>query len=346
VTDTDPLAIVTGAPGWLGTRLVARLLDPAGASRPVRCLVAPGTDPAAVAGLTAQGARTVEGDLRQPASLEKLFAGAGGGTVFHCAGVIHPTGGIAQLYQVNVRGTKNLLAAAATAGIRRFVHVSSNSPIGCNPRPDHLFDEQAPYHPYMHYGRSKMIAELAVKAAGDAGKLETVIIRPPWFYGPNQPARQTLFFTMIRTGKVPLVGDGENRRSMAYVDNICQGLLLAESTPAARGQTYWIADRRPYTMNEIFTTIEDVMERDFGVTPARKRVRLPSLASGVAWVADRAMQGMGLYHQKIHVLSEMNRTIACSIDKAERELGYRPEVDLAEGMRRSMAWMKERGISW
>ena len=133
---------------------------------------------------------------------------------------------------------------------------------------------------------------------------------------------------------------------MAYVDNICQGLLLAESVPGAAGQIYWIADRRPYSMNEIIATIEDVMERDFGVTPARQRMRLPGLASDVAWVMDRAMQAVGLYAQKIHVLSEMNRTIACTVDKAERELGYHPRVDLAEGMRRSMAWMRQRGRSW
>ena len=187
-----------------------------------------------------------------------------------------------------------------------------------------------------------MQAELVVKEARD---VETVIIRPPWFYGPNQPARQTTFFTMIRTGKVPLVGNGENRRSMAYVDNICQGLRLCESVEAARGQTYWIADRRPYTMNEIITTIEEVMERDFAIVPARKRMRLPALASKVAWLADKSLQGLGLYQQKLHVLSEMNKTIACSVAKAERELGYRPEIDLREGMRRSMQWMKDRGIT-
>jgi nucleoside-diphosphate-sugar epimerase len=335
-------AIVTGAPGWLGTRLVWHLAGQGAASiasRQVRCLVEPGAD---TQELVALGAQPVEGDLRSAESLTALFTG-GASTVFHCAGVIHPTRGVRQLYQVNVEGTKNLLAAAAKAGVRRFVHVSSNSPLGTNPRPDHVFDESAPYHPYMHYGRSKMLAEQAVNAAEG---LETVIIRPPWFYGPNQPARQTLFFTMIRTGKVPLVGSGENRRSMAYVDNICQGLLLAESVDGARGQTYWIADRRPYTMNEIITTIEDVMERDFKVKPARKRMRLPAVASSVAWLADKTLQGAGLYHQKLHVLSEMDKTIACTVEKAERELGYRPEVDLAEGMRRSMAWMKERGISW
>jgi nucleoside-diphosphate-sugar epimerase len=328
----DMIAIVTGAPGWLGSTLVGRLIG-----RPVRCLVEAGAD----SGELAQtGAEIVNGDVRSPESLARLFERAKGGTVFHAAGVIHPSRGVKQFYEVNVQGTKNLLAAAQKAGIRRFVHVSSNSPIGCNPRPDHVFDETAPYHPYMHYGRSKMLAEQEVKAAAD---LETVIIRPPWFYGPNQPARQTTFFTMIRTGKVPLVGSGENRRSMAYVDNICQGLLLCESVTAARGQTYWIADRRPYTMNEIISTIEDVMEKDFGVVPARKRMKLPSLASEVAWVADKTLQGLGLYQQKLHVLSEMNKTIACTVAKAERELGYKPDIDLREGMRRSMQWMKERG---
>ena len=329
------IAIVTGAPGWLGTTLVGRLIG-----RPVRCLVEAGAD---TSELTRARAQIVSGDLRDPGSLAKLLEGAKDATVFHAAGVIHPTRGTKQFYEVNVEGTKSLLAAAQKAGVKRFVHVSSNSPIGTNPRPDHVFDENAPYHPYMHYGRSKMLAEQAVKAAAD---LETVIIRPPWFYGPNQPARQTTFFTMIKTGKVPLVGDGENRRSMAYVDNICQGLLLCESVTAARGQTYWIADRRPYTMNEIISTIEEVMEKDFGIVPAKKRMKLPALASEVAWLADKTLQGLGLYQQKLHVLSEMNKTIACSIEKAERELGYKPAIELREGMRRSMQWMKERGQSF
>src|SRR5208337_607899 len=102
---------------------------------------------------------------------------------------------------INRDGTTNLLDAAIRAGVRRAVIVSSNSPLGCNPHPDHLFDESSPYHPYMNYGRSKMMMELAVKEVEARGKLETVIVRPPWFYGPDQPARQTQFFSMIRQGK-------------------------------------------------------------------------------------------------------------------------------------------------
>jgi len=141
------------------------------------------------------------------------------------------------------------------------------------------------------------------------------------------------------------VGSGENRRSMAYVDNICQGLLLAERVAAARGQTYWIADRRPYTMNEIVDTVEGLLEREFGIAVAHERLRLPGVASAVAGVADRLLQAVGLYRQEIHVLSEMDKTIACSVARAERELGYDPRVELEEGMRRSIRWCLEQGMA-
>lgn len=346
------LALVTGAPGWLGTRLVEALLeglsdlpalaDPA--PRRVRCLALRGGDPQGLASLTRLGDRVeiVQGDLSDPASLAAFTAGASGATLFHCAGVIHPTRGVKQLFEVNTEGTRRLVEAARAARVRRMVHVSSNSPIGVNPRPDQVFDEASPYDPYMSYGKSKMLGEQLVRAANGA-ELETVVIRPPWFYGPGQPPRQALFFEMVRDGKAPLVGPGDNRRSMAYVDNICQGLLLCERVERARGQVYWIADRRPYPMTEILDTIERVLERDFDVKVAHRRLRLPGLASSVAFGVDKAMQSVGLYHQRVHVLSEMNKTIACSIAKAERELGYNPKVELEEGMRRSIRWMLDHG---
>jgi nucleoside-diphosphate-sugar epimerase len=337
-------ALVTGAPGWLGTRLVECLIQgmsevsnlkaPLG-EREVRCLVLPGSDSRELTRISSR-VRVVEGDVTEPASLEPFVAGAAGGTLFHAAGIIHPTAGTRQFYAVNLEGTQRLLELAKRHKVKRFVHVSSNSPIGTNPAPDHRFDENSPYNPYMKYGHSKMLAEELVREHGKSGELETVIIRPPWFYGPNQPARQKLFFTMIQSGKVPIVGSGENRRSMAYIDNICQGLLLCERVAAARGGTYWIADERAYSMNEIIDTIERVLERDFGLTVAHKRVRLPGVVSEIAWLVDKSLQALGLYHQKMHVLSEMNKNIACSIDRAQRELGYRPHIALEEGMRRSI----------
>ena len=196
----------------------------------------------------------------------------------------------------------------------------------------------------MGYGKSKMLAEQMVRGAADARRLETVVIRPPWFYGPGQPPRQTLFFTMIKDGKAPIVGRGDNRRSMAYVDNICQGLLLCERVEQARGQVYWIADRRPYPMTEILDTIERVLEQDFEVKVAHERMRLPGFASGVAWLVDGTLQAMGLYHQKIHVLSEMNKTIACTHRQGGAGARLRPRRStLEEGMRRSIRWMLDNG---
>jgi nucleoside-diphosphate-sugar epimerase len=253
---------------------------------------------------------------------------------------------VREFYDINLNGTINILDAAAEAHVRRAVVMSSNSPCGCNPHPDHVFDELSPYHPYMNYGRSKMQMELAVKERQRFGSIETAIIRAPWFYGPNQPARQTLFFKMIRDGKAPIVGSGTNLRSMAYVDNLCQGLILAGLVKEAAGRTYWIADRRPYSMNEVVDTIECLLETEFGQKCAHKRLRLPSMASSVAYAADAFLQGMGLYHQKIHVLSEMNKTIACSVALAEKELGYDPKVSLEEGMRRSLAWCFANGMQF
>ncbi len=345
--------IVTGALGWLGFRLAQTLaaglpeheqLRGANAQLKIRALVLPGQDATALKKISPQ-VEVVEGDLRDPAACARLCANAAGAILFHTAGVIHPRR-VSEFYSINVEGGKNILAAAEAAGVRRAVVVSSNSPCGCNPTPEHLFDENSPYHPYRHYGRSKMLLELAVKEIAAKGRLETVVIRPPWFYGPYQPPRQTLFFGMIRDGKAPIVGGGNNLRSMSYIDNLCQGLQLAALTPAAKGQTYWIADRRPYSMNEIVDTVERLLENEFGQKCAHKRLRLPGLASEVANGCDAALQALGLYHQKIHVLSEMNQTIACTVARAERELGYRPAVALEEGMRRSLRWCFDNNIKF
>jgi nucleoside-diphosphate-sugar epimerase len=343
--------IVTGALGWLGISLVQALIkglteteslrQPRNDLR-VRCLILPGQDGTALRKISDR-VEVVVGDVRNPTDCTRLCQEFAGATLFHTAGMIHPKK-VAEFFQINVKGTKNLLEAAIAAGVKRAVVVSSNSPCGCNPHPDHLFDEQSPYHPYMNYGRSKMQMELAVKQLQQQGKIEAAIVRPPWFYGPNQPPRQTLFFQMVRDGKGPIVGNGEKLRSMCYLDNLCQGLLLSALTEKANGQTYWIADKRAYSMNEVIDTIERLLETEFGQKCTHKRMRLPGFASEIALVADASLQALGMYHQKIHVLSEMNKTIACSVALAEKELGYRPTVALEEGMRRSMAWCIAQGI--
>jgi nucleoside-diphosphate-sugar epimerase len=347
-----PHILITGAPGWIGNRLVKSLFEglsdvPAlSVPRPdlrVRCLVHPELDTAFMP--HADKLEIVRGDLRDPESMRVFCKGAEAAALFHCAGLVHPALFTRDFRDVNVTGTRNLMRAAEEAGVRRVVALSSNSPFGVNSNRDHRFDESSPYRPYMGYGRSKMGMELEVREIQARGKVETVILRPTWFYGPGQPPRQTLFFRMIRNGGAPIVGDGGNLRSMMYVDNLCQAMLLAETAPSANGRAYWISDVRPYSMNEIVDTVERLMETEFGIPVAHKRLRLPSFASEVATACDFIIQSLGFYVQKIHVLSEMNKTIACTVEKAMTELGYHPVVELEEGMRRSLAWCVEQKIA-
>lgn len=346
------MILITGTPGWLGTRLVRVIVKglpdiPELTSRysgiRIRCLVLKGIDTEVLRNISPD-IELVEGDVRNVSSLEPFFENAEGATLFHIVGIIHPNK-VRDFYEINVEGTRNVLNGAIEAGVKRAIVVSSNSPIGCNSDNEHLFDENSPYNPYMNYGKSKKLAEDIVNETYKSGKIETVIIRPCWFYGPDQPPRQTEFFKMIKEGKGPIIGDGDKKRSMSYVDNICQGLLLADQVEEAKGETYWIADRRPYTMNEIVDTVEQLLENEFSREVAHKRMRLPGFVSEIALAFDWIIQGFGKYHQKIHVLSEMNKTIACSIAKAEKELGYNPKIELEEGMRRSIQWCLDNRVS-
>ncbi len=337
---TAPVTIVTGAAGWLG-RVLLRKLE--GEGRRVRCFVRdPGDRDAVIE--AAPAAEVVVGDVRDPTAVDALFDQVSGATVFHCASVIHPTGGVREFFDVNVGGAALVVDRARRSGAQRLVYVSSNSPFGFSRSPATVFDEDTPYDPHLGYGRSKMEAERLVLLAAARGDLDTVVVRAPWFYGPFQPARQTSFFKSVRRGLFPQCGDGTNRRSMIYTESLADGLVRAERADAARGRAYWIADARPYPMAEILATVKEALAAE-GLSVSGRQLRVPGFASELAGWADRAAQRSGRYVQSVHVLSEMNKTIACTIDRARTELGYVPLVDLREGMQRSVRWCLDAGIA-
>jgi nucleoside-diphosphate-sugar epimerase len=333
---------ITGANGWLGLNLIDAIHSGRTAKwglerDKIKAFILSGTSKEKLFGIS-QNINIVEGDISNKDDIEQFLSDSNDSFVFHAAGLIHPKR-VSDFYRVNRDGTKNLLEAASKASVKRVVVVSSNSPCGCNPNDKHLFDENSPYNPYMNYGKSKMeMEQLAIKFYMD-GLIDFTIIRAPWFYGPYQPDRQKLFFEMIRTGKAPIVGDGLNRRSMVYTENLVQGMILATTKEIASGKTYWIADERPYTMNEIIDTIESLLANEFSMECNYGRMKLPGFVSVFAEKIDALLQSMGLYHQKMHVLSEMNKHIACTIDLAKKELGYSPEYSLINGMRESLKEM-------
>ncbi len=334
--------LITGVPGWLGNRFLEILLrgfegqqGPALPWERIRCVVEPGVDTRAIEELS-PAVEIARADITRN-SLKGVCEGMD--VLFHIAGMIHPPlFHVRRVYDVNTNGTRNLLHAAADAGVKRFVYVSSNSPAGLNPSAHELLTEESPYNPYMNYGLSKYYAELAVRRFHEAGRIETVILRPCWFYGPCQPARQTRFFKMIGGGKPIVFGNGQNLRSMSYVDNTCQALILAALSEKAAGNLYWIADRRPYSMLEIYETVADLL----GVTLKPRFV--PGALSELCKWTDGCLQSLGLYEMNIHVAGEMNKNIACSVEKARADLGYEPAVELREGMRRSIAWCRSKGL--
>ncbi|MAG10925.1 hypothetical protein CMI44_01270 [Candidatus Pacearchaeota archaeon] len=321
--------LVTGAPGWLGDSLVKELIKK-GAK--VRCLVLEGMN---AEHLKKMGAEITKGNLTKKESLKNATKGIE--IVIHCAGIIHPKK-TKDLYNLNFIGTKNIINEAINSGVKKFVFVSSNSPFGFN-KNKMLFDEETPYKPYKGYGKSKMLAEKYVNRKYREGKIDVTIIRPCWFYGPNQPLRQTTFFKMVKKGNPIVFGNGKNIRSMTYIDNAVQGLILAATKKRASGQTYWIADEKPYPIIEIYETIADIL----GVK--LKPRHIPGFVSGICRIADSLLQSVGIYNKELHVAGEMDQDIACNVEKAKKELGYDPKVSLKEGMEKSIDWCRRQGVN-
>ncbi len=332
--------LLTGLPGWLGNRFLEVLTKGFEGEGPVRdwkirCLL---FQPLA-ASFSKDGSNVeyVFGDVTKKDSLRAAVGGVD--VVFHAVGIIHPQR-VSEFYQINTLGTENLLSVSSDYGVKKFIYLSSNSVGGTQVSRGHLLTEDEAPRPYLNYGISKYRAECAVNDYHRRGKLETVILRPCWYYGPGQPDRQTKFFQMIRKGNPIIFGKGDNLRSMSYLDNVCQAMLLAAEKERAAGQTYWIADARPYPINEIYETIAQL----FGVRHFKPR-RVPDWISEGCFVLDQCLQRLGCYQKEIHVAGEMNKNIACSIKKAERELGYHPRVSLREGMQRSIEWCRQNRVA-
>lgn len=321
--------LITGAPGWIGTSLVNCL---AKNGEQFRCFVLEGIDNSPLTRFTND---IVTGDVRRPATLKSALANVD--TVFHLAAVLHSTR-VRDFYDVNVQGTENLLDACLKQGVKRFIHVSSDAVCGYDAGRNMPKTEKYVGQPLGPYQTSKFLAEQIVNKAYEEHGLKTTIIRPCGLYGPGQPARIVTFMKKIGDRKAPLFGDGQNRNSMTYVEDAVTGLLLARRSRKAIGETYFIADEQPYSMVKYYQTIAKALGVPF------RPWRVPVAVSAMSESMERMLLRMGIHMSLLHALGYLRHDLTCSIEKAKKELGYKPSVGLEQGIANAVAWCRERGM--
>jgi nucleoside-diphosphate-sugar epimerase len=195
--------------------------------------------------------------------------------------------------------------------------------------------ESDPPRPLSHYGRSKWLAETAVNAL--ASRMQTVIVRPCMFYGPPVPERHIEIYRRIQSGRMPLVGHGHYARSVSHIDNLVQGCHLALTHPSAPGGTYYIVDRPIYTTRDIVDAMATALD-----APIRW-MKIPAIVAPTAFALDRLLAAVGIYWQTLHLVGEADWHVGVSCEKAIRELGYSPTIELAEGMQQAVRWCLETG---
>ncbi len=312
--------LVTGGTGFIGRRVVARLLD-----RGVRVgvLARPGSD--IPDDWLIRGVDLRQGDLEDPPSL--VAACQGWEIVLHAAGFAHAwdTGDGARHWRVNAQGTRNLVTAAVAAGVSRLVHLSSIKAMGAGG--DRCLDENWTAPPDSAYGRAKLAAEAAVSRAGSRHGLHAVNLRPALVYGPGAKGNLARLVSAVRRGRFPPLPEVGNRRSLVHVEDVTRAMLLAACHPAAAGGTYIVTDGQPYSTRELYLLIRRALGRPeptwtVPVWMLRRLARAGDMAARVGWrpgfdsVALESLLGWACY---------------CS-DRVRRELGFQPTRTLYQAM--------------
>lgn len=326
---------ITGSGGWLGQRLIERTLFKNDARNSeylsdfnLYCHSLEDSD----INFNQNFYSKFTGSLTIKKNCEEFLSNADNTSLLiHTAGIIHPKK-VSEFFDINLLATKSLIEIAIKQGVKKMIVISSNSPIGCNKnnQKENFFNETSAYNPYMNYGKSKMQMEEMLADYINQG-IDITILRPPWFYGKGMPARQLEFYKMIIAGRFPFIGSGNNIRSIVNIDNIIDCIYLAAINPISKGETYWVSDDGNMTMNEIVNTISEMFSTELLFDVKKNRIHLPDFVGVIAEKVDQFLQYLGLYNQKIHVLSEMNKNIACTNKKAKIQLGYQPKVSLYKG---------------
>jgi 2-alkyl-3-oxoalkanoate reductase len=327
--------LVTGGGGFIGKALV-------------RDLVRRGAEVSVVGRnsypeLAALGVHCHRGDIRDLVFLERVLAGRD--TVFHVAAKAGIWGPRQEYYSINLTGTANVIAACLKNEVRHLVYTSTPSVVFNGANLEGV-DETVPYagKPLCHYAASKILAEKEVLGA-NCGRLNTIAIRPHLVWGPGDHHLVPRLLERGKSKALKIVGTGENRVDIAYIDNVVHAHILAAdnlgSGGSGAGQVFFIGQEEPVNLwqwiNELFARMS--------VPPVTRKVPFP-----VAYMAGWALENWYTLLQSREE-PKMTRFVAQQLakshwfrhEKARELLGYRQLVSTATGMDRLTGWLKTPG---
>ncbi|MHC4469580.1 MAG: NAD-dependent epimerase/dehydratase family protein [Planctomycetota bacterium] len=320
------LSFVTGANGFLGSNLVRALLR---AGFRVRGLVRATSDLSFLEGVDLE---TVTGDLADGDALRRGAEGAE--VLFHVAALASDWGPRRDFIRANVAGTANALAAAASAGVRRFVHISSASVHGFSGYRGRVEDDPTPPSPF-HYVETKRMAEELVRRQEHT---EAVVVRPGNVYGPRDRVTSLPMLKAMRTGWMGTLDGGRRLTCPTYVENLVDAVLLAAASPRAAGRTYLVTDGLDITWREWLEELATAL----GVPAPRLTLRAGlarRIAAGLESVylaaGSRAAPPLTRYR-----VANGGTDYHFSIARAREELGFAPRVGLSEACRTTAEWFR------
>lgn len=335
------IALITGASGFVGGHVARRLAETEGMR--VRALIRnPGGD--TVVSLDHPGIELVKGDILDPESLEAACADAT--LVVHAA--ITWTRNAAVFRDTIIEGTRNLYEAASAAGTRQFIFMSSMAVYGgiigqYEDREGYDYEEIPLVCCGNLYADSKIIAEKLLFSSSinkpiDGPKM--TVLRAGAVYGPGSRIWVVKLIEDAKKGQLFLPGGGNFFVSYVYIDNLIDAVVAAARVDSPSG-AYDILDGR--------TSYREFVEPFAGFVGGSPRF-LPMWVVRFAatfldlflWLGGKSVRNTRVSRAMVRAMSAKRRRYATA-DKARRELGWNPRVDIVEGMRRTEAWLRERG---